>query len=487
MVQKSQSKSTKKLEVKGYSGIYNCHKYWGKKPVELYELIIDEFTDERSLVCDPFMGSGVLPSVCKAKGINFDGCDLNPAALDVARMFIDPPSKQEVTLVLEQLRSFCHSKINDTYTLRDGTVISHIVWNEGKLDELWTKVKRSTHLVTITGQVEDEIKFKLETKLNFFKDRELSKNSRINVAEGQKVSDLFTKRGLQNIDTLLGGISKLNERQQKIARFILSSFLGQMSLMVFTIANRRRGKKEISGSEKKYEVGSWVIGYWRPKTFFEINVWQVFEGRATRLINSVSDGQLKLFPEKLPSSRISLSCDDAVGHLRKMKPKSIDLLVTDPPHSDRIPYLELSEMWNTILGYTSNLESEFIYSNSSKRKKSLSNYLEKFEEVIEQTGRVLKDGGVFILIFNTTDAEVWSSIKKFIGQHKNNLQYLGRFSADYSAGSVVQDSRDGSLVNDWCLVISRGQPKIDFSSKGLPAWTNEWISSQQLAFSNMKN
>ena len=138
MVQKSQSKSTKKLEVKGYSGIYNCHKYWGKKPVEFYELIIDEFTDERSLVCDPFMGSGVLPSVCKAKGINFNGCDLNPAALDVTRMFIDPPSKQEVTLVLEQRRSFCHLKINDTYTLSDGTVISHIVWNAGKLDELWT-------------------------------------------------------------------------------------------------------------------------------------------------------------------------------------------------------------------------------------------------------------------------------------------------------------------------------------------------------------
>ncbi len=69
----------RKLEVKGYSGIYNCHKYWGKKPVELYERIVDVFAEQGALVCDPFMGSGVLPSVCKSRGINFDGCDLKPS------------------------------------------------------------------------------------------------------------------------------------------------------------------------------------------------------------------------------------------------------------------------------------------------------------------------------------------------------------------------------------------------------------------------
>ena len=289
--------------------------------------------------------------------------------------------------------------------------------------------------------------------------------------EGQKVSDLFTSRALHNIDHILGAISTLDERQQRIAKFILTSSLGQMSRMVFTISNRR--VKQTSEPQKKYEVGSWVIGYWRPKTYFEINVWNVFEGRAVRLMNSLVDSDNEKLNNRKPT--IKLDCEDAVDHLKKLKNESVDLLVTDPPHSDRIPYLELSEMWNTFLGFKSDLNREFIYSNSSKRNKSLQKYLEKLNEVIHQVGRVLVKGGFFILIFNTTEKEVWEAIKNSIQESQDDLQYLGRFSADYSAGSVVQDNREGALVNDWCLVFSKGMPSRKLSTSCLPSWTKEWI------------
>jgi len=464
-------KSTKKLEVKGYSGVYNCHKYWGKKPVELYELILDEFTENGSLVCDPFVGSGVLPSVCLSRGISFDGCDLNPAAIEVAKIFIEPPSKGEVKDILEIIKSVCQQRINETYTLNDGTLISHIVWNEFGVDEVWTKVGRSTKLLPLDKKIEKQLQFAKTFKPKYFKDRELNKNSRINVEEGQMVSDLFTQRALHNIDLILGAISDLGERQQRIAKFILTSSLGQMSRMVFTIANRRA--KKTSEPQKKYEVGSWVIGYWRPKTYFEINVWNVFEGRAVRLINSLSD--INADKNNISKSTVNLECEDAVEHLKKLKKGSVDLLVTDPPHSDRIPYLELSEMWNTFLGFKSDLHSEFIYSNSSKRDKTLQGYLVKLDNVIEQVGRVLADGGCFVLIFNTTETVVWDAIKNSLNKSKDGLQYLGRFSADYSSGSVVQDNREGALVNDWCLVVSKGKPTSKFSTSRLPSWTKEWI------------
>ena len=464
-------KNIKKLEVKGYSGIYNCHKYWGKKPVELYELIIEQFVKPNGLVCDPFVGSGILPSVCKIKGINFDGCDLNPAAIDVARIFIDPPTKSEVEEVFNFIKKYCEKKINKTYTLKNGVILSHIVWNKSKVDEFWTREKRSPVLVKFIKNLDKKAKFKPKRKLKFFKDRVLFKNSRINVKEGQKVSELFTPRAIENIDLILEAISKLNKKQKRIARFILTSSLGQMSKMVFTIINRNKNNK--LDIKKKYEVGSWVIGYWRPKKFFEINVWQVFEGRAIRLKNSVTDSKFENV--NIPKSFIKIECEDAVEYLRKMREGSVDLMVTDPPHSDRIPYLELSEMWNTFLGYNSDLKNELIYSNSLKRKKTLDKYLEKFEEVINQIGRVLKCGGIFILIFNTTEKKVWKKIERYIITNKSMLKYQGRFSADYSAGSVVQDNRKGALVNDWCLVISKGEPNIKISPQLLPSWSKNWI------------
>ncbi len=305
-------------------------------------------------------------------------------------------------------------------------MISHIVWNDGCIEELWAKIKKTIHLVALTDAVVEEIKYTHKNEFTHFKDRELHKNSRINVEEGQKVSDLFTARGLRNIDILLGGISKLSNRHQQVARFILSSSLGQMSKMVFTIKSRRSGKVNSTSPERKYEVGSWVIGYWRPKIFFEINVWQVFEGRAKRLINSLTESTSDLFTSPPRSAQVNLTCDDAVEYLKKMQAGSVDLLVTDPPHSDRIPYLELSEMWNTFLGYTSKLDNEFIYSNSSKRNKSKTSYLEKFKDVFEQVGRVLKKGSIYILIFNTTQADVWGAIKTFIEHSEHNLKYVGR-------------------------------------------------------------
>jgi hypothetical protein len=57
-----------------------------------------------------------------------------------------------------------------------------------------------------------------------------------------------------------------------------------MSSMVFAITNRGKTKNQIS---KKIEVGSWVIGYWRPELHFEINVWNCFESKATKLYKAL--------------------------------------------------------------------------------------------------------------------------------------------------------------------------------------------------------
>ena len=46
--------------------------------------------------------------------------------------------------------------------------------------------------------------------------------------------------------------------------------------MVFAVTGRGKTKGK---SADKVEVGSWVIGYWRPPLHFEVNVWNCFENR----------------------------------------------------------------------------------------------------------------------------------------------------------------------------------------------------------------
>ncbi|MGL4501959.1 MAG: hypothetical protein ACRCU2_23030, partial [Planktothrix sp.] len=54
------------------------------------------------------------------------------------------------------------------------------------------------------------------------------------------------------------------------------------------------------------------------------------------------------------------------------------------------------------------------------------------------------------------------------------LQYLGQFPCNYSAGSVVQDTRKGGLKHDVALIF--GKSKSDLSKmanlKNIPGWSD---------------
>jgi adenine-specific DNA methylase len=143
--------------------------------------------------------------------------------------------------------------------------------------------------------------------------------------------------------------------------------------------------------------------------------------------------------------------------------KPFDLILTDPPHSDRVPYLELSEMWNAMLGYTADLEKEIVVSNARERQKGLAEYNRAMREFLSLSERVLKNGRCIVILFNARDAPSWEYLSALGRKSKDSLEYRGHFPLSYSAGSVVQDSRKGGLKNDFALVFQ----KPGLSSSGL--------------------
>ena len=60
-----------------------------------------------------------------------------------------------------------------------------------------------------------------------------------------------------------------------------------MTKMVFAVTGRGKTKGQTATS---IEVGSWVIGYWRPQMHFEVNVWNCFERRTSKLLAALKLG-----------------------------------------------------------------------------------------------------------------------------------------------------------------------------------------------------
>ncbi len=119
------------------------------------------------------------------------------------------------------------------------------------------------------------------------------------------------------------------------------------------------------------EVGSQVIGYWIPKENFEINVWNFFENKYRKILKAKKEQEYmdyyvleaSSFEELSHTNKnLLLMCASSTEVLRNLPDNSVDYVITDPPHGNRIPYLEQSMMWNEWLKEEVNYQDEIVIS-----------------------------------------------------------------------------------------------------------------------------
>lgn len=468
----------------GYKGLSAFHKYWGKKPVECLGFLIDTLTHPNNIVLDPFVGSGLIARECALRKRRFIGIDINPVSVELARMISDLPSLEHYDAAIQQMDRSIRPRIDESYMLADGQVASHCLWDSDCLKQLWI-VYKGKRRREVRGPTQHDVALSasyasynssLIRPLHFYQ------NSRINTSPALMLSDIFTGRALRNIDLILENIPTAPESLRRALLLTLTASIGQMSSMVFAITGRGKKTGESTG---KIEVGSWVIGYWRPPLHFEINVWNCFQHRADKLVRTLSDlGQPRSFkqtdsPQRIfdESANISLINANSITALSQLPASSITLVLTDPPHSDRIPYLELSELWNAVLGKQSLFAEEIIVSNAKERGKTKTVYNETMHKLLREVDRVLVPGGTLALLFNARDAQSWDGL--FRKRSEISLTYYGCFPMVYSANSVVQDNRAGSMKSDYVLLYRKlgGSSKngsFDAQIHAIPGWSEDF-------------
>ncbi|MCI5114138.1 MAG: hypothetical protein D3912_04775 [Candidatus Electrothrix sp. AX1] len=462
----------------GYKGLAAFHKYWGKKPIEPLLLLIERLTKQGDTVLDPFLGGGLLARATVLKKRRFIGLDINPCAVELGTLFLDLPSSDEFAEVFAYLKDKVAAEINSSYLRANASIASHYLWDDNQLKMVWEKNGRRKIEYSPDDYDVDGINIYKNYNPKYIRPLTMFQNSRINSREGMGINDLFTGRALRNIDLLLENILSLPEKLRRAFLLTLTSASGQMSNMVFAIS--RRGKSNGKSESSRIEVGSWAIGFWCPKQHFEINCWNCFSNRASRFIKT-----LRKLPAASPStladtvekfnetdSSAVLVLDSAMNSLQKIASGSISLILTDPPHSDRVPYLELSDFWNAILQYpVSTFNEEIVISNAKGRGKDAVAYHNSMHSVMKQCVRILQPNGTLCLQFNTKDGNGW----RFLRSPPEGLVYSGCFPLHYSARSLVQDNRKGAMKHDYALIYKRSNDSdISCMLEDIPGWTTEF-------------
>ena len=449
---------------KTYSTIYAMHKYWAKKPHNLINEYIQKYSKKNDIVLDPFSGSGIslIESYnSKRKAI---GIDINPIACAITKGILTPIDIIKFENEFLKIEKECKDKINSFYKIKRNNktyVATHFVWINEKLNEIRYKNGKMVKLKPIRSDVQLAKSFTYTKIKQFYPKDKLFDNSRINTDSKSRICDLFTSRNTTALAILLDKINKIHDKNiRKIFRLCFSSMLGQTSKMVFAINNTI-----INGEKKKLDtrkVGSWIIGYWVPNEHFELNVWNCFVTRYMKIFSAKKIQQEKFGKPEFTTNFKSLKKLDillinksAIQGLKKIPSNSVDYIITDPPHGDRIPYLELSQMWNSWLKNKVNYKNEIIISNAKTRNKNIENYLKLFENTMLEMTRVLKTNKRLTLIFNTHSERTWQEIFNFtknIGLKINDISTI-----NYSHNSVVQEHKKNGLRFDFILTFKKSK------------------------------
>jgi len=469
LISEIENRNSEKPET--YTGMYAMHKYWSKKPYNLVSYYIKKYSNPNDIVLDPFCGSGVTVTESVRLGRRAIGLDINPIAVASTIMGLTHIDIKALKKTFEHLRVEVEQELNNLYQTdcpKCGNVqaiATHTIWNGEQIDEIWVECKAcGTSKAVKKPSDRDRIAALQPARpATWYPTNPLIENSRINAKSGMKVSDLFTPRALSNLSLLLDKIHQIKDEQIKsVMEFCFSAMLPQASNMVFVI--RRRGKSNgVNGNNQtKAEVGSWVIGYWIPSEHFEIHVWQCFENRFKKILKGKQEVNFAIpviakgflsFDDLVKSQNGYLVRKGTATDLSFIQSNSIDYIFTDPPHGNRIPYLELSLMWNSWLNYDFDLENEIIVSESKLRQKDVRDYEQRLKIAFSEMWRVLKPDGYASIAFNSLDDETWLSLL-------NTLLAVGFVIKDitpleYSARSVVQDTRKNALKTDFVITCQK--------------------------------
>jgi len=68
-----------------------------QKPLSLFQWIIDRYTNQGSLILDPFMGSGTTCVACKKLGRNYIGIEKEPEYIKIAEKRLEKVNNHKIT------------------------------------------------------------------------------------------------------------------------------------------------------------------------------------------------------------------------------------------------------------------------------------------------------------------------------------------------------------------------------------------------------
>jgi 16S rRNA G966 N2-methylase RsmD len=333
---------------------FGVHGYFTKQAWNVVSEYIKHFSQPGDLVFDPFGGSGVTAIEALMLDRKAIHIDLNPMSVFIVNSLVAPVKLSELIAAFERVK------------------------------EAYLKYEPKTKL---------EIKHSLG-KYHYPKGFVLPKGSDVAVIE-----ELFTEEQLSKLAFLKHLIKK--EKEENIRNSLLLAFSSSVNKFNKTF---HYTKSEGGGDSGPFRYYRYRIAPSPGK----LELMNIFETKFQKIFSAKKEIESKINQSTIKNIKI---LKGTATNLDWIKNESVDYIYTDPPYGKKIPYLDLSVMWNAWLDLKvtkKDYEEEAI--EGGEHHKNKDEYNDLIAKSIKEMYRVLKFDRWMSFVFAHKDPAFWHLI-----------------------------------------------------------------------------
>jgi 16S rRNA G966 N2-methylase RsmD len=389
----------KKQSAKRHHGV---HGYFTRQVWSVVQKYIQTFSSPGDLVLDPFGGSGVTYIEALILGRNAIHLDTNPL------------SKFIVETIVSGV---------DFGTLTDDF--------ERVISEFSKRRPRKT------GDVEAILK-----KYPYPKNVQLPADSDVRTVE-----ELFSREQLAELALLKGLIVQVKDASSRV--HLLLMFSGLLNKINLTY-HASEGRSEGRGDSAIFRYYRYRIAHDSPR----LDVVKVMRSRFKKVV--AAKQELRPFLSKADLRRSKVLKGSATS-LKGIQADSIDYIYTDPPYGSKIPYLDLSTMWNAWLDLEvtdDDFADEAI--EGGELKKTKGDYSGLIAKSIKEMYRVLKFNRWMSFVFAHKDPAYWHLIVE--AAEKAGFEYAGVVKQNNGQTSFKKRQNPFTVLSGQLIINFRKVP-----------------------------
>ena len=346
--------TVKKQSAKRHFGV---HGYFTKQAWNVVAEYIKNFSQPGDLILDPFGGRGVTAIEALMNNRKAISTDINPMAVFLVNSLISSVDFDELSAAFARVKTEYQKKEPIT---------------EADIQKALTKYPYPQGL-------------------------ELPKGSDV-----ETVEQLFSNKQLAQLGLLKSIIKKeKNKNIRDSLMLMFSGLLTKANLTYHTTPNKPAAGQGDSSAFRYYR-------YRIAPSPVDIDILTYFELRLKKVVAAKKEMEYYINEKTISHAQIIKGSATNLNFIAK---ESVDYIYTDRPYGKKIPYLDLSVMWNAWLDLEvteEDYEQEAI--EGGEHQKTKDEYNELIAESIKEMYRVLKFDRWLSFVFAHKDPEFWHLI-----------------------------------------------------------------------------